>query len=148
MLYSSSNQETRKGKEAKHRASPEKAHLSADYTSPLNFSISRIHFCKAFHFSPFCQQLQLQPGGRHAHIETMAFPLMSGRPLFPASAEYRLLRAWELALLMSRQGQQGPETPQMTDLPPSGARREDKSVTGTWNFTSPCPQAPTFSSAQ
>lgn len=47
-------------KAGERQTSPEKAHLSADHTSPSNFSISRIHFSKACNFSPFCQQLQLQ----------------------------------------------------------------------------------------
>lgn len=34
------------------------------------------------------------------------------------------------------------------DLPPAGATREGTSVTSIWNFTSPCPEAPTFSSEE
>lgn len=128
-------------KAGERQTSPEKAHLSADHTSPSNFSISRIHFSKACNFSPFCQQLQLQKsfGLGKAHSYWNHGIISHVRHVLICCLCNRLLRAWELALLMWKQGGQGPEAPQRTDLPPAGARREGTSVTGTRNFNSPCP---------
>lgn len=103
MLSSSSNQEIRKRKQEEGQAL-KRLTFYQQIIRPLQISafpksISArffifLHFANRFSYS------KVLAWGRHIPSETMAFSLMSARPLFPASAEYKLLRAWELALSM------------------------------------------------
>lgn len=78
---SSSYQETGKVKYKTKTTSPEKAQLPVRFC--LTSKLILIHLSKAFYFSPFCHQLQLQKSilawGRHIHIKNKALSLKSGR---------------------------------------------------------------------